>query len=111
MEITPKMIKAIGLLYEGKTKQEIANDLKISVSTLNRWTNNDDFKAALVAVASQQFGQLVPEATATIREIMGDTAAKPGDRLNAARTVLEYAKVLDRSAMDANVTLRVVYDE
>ena len=109
MEITPKMMKAIGMLYEGRSKQAIAKELKITIGTLNRWTNDPDFKAATVAVAVQQVGQLVPEAVRTIREVMTDDMAKPTERLNAARTVLEYAKVLDQHELDQQITLRVEY--
>lgn len=109
MEMTPKMFKAVSLLYEGKSKKEIAEELKISAATLGRWLNDPDFKAATVSVASQQIGQLVPDAVQTIQRVMFDDMAKPAERLNAARTVLEYARVLDREEMDREITVRVEY--
>lgn len=109
MELTPKMFKAISLLYEGKSKAQVAEELKITPGTLNRWTNDPDFKAATVSVATQQMGDLVPQAVQTIKGVMGDTMAKPSDRLNAARTVLEYARVMDKAEQDSAITLRVEY--
>lgn len=109
MEVTPKMYRAISLLYEGKSKADVAAELKISAGTLNRWTNDPDFKAATVAVATQQIGQLVPEAVQTVKRVMNDQGAKASDRLAAARTVLEYAKIAEREEQDRAVTVRVEY--
>lgn len=103
------MFRAIALQYEGKSKQEIAEELHISIGTLNRWTNDPDFKAAVVSIATQQIGQLVPQAVQTIQGIMSDDLAKPAEKLNAARTVLEYAKIAEREEQDKSITLRVEY--
>lgn len=109
MEMTPKQYRAISLLYEGKSKADVAAELKISTGTLTRWTNDPDFKAATVAVATQQIGQLVPEAVQTVKRIMGDPGARSSDQLAAAKTVLEYAKIADRGEMERAVTVRVEY--
>lgn len=109
MELTPKVYRAISLLYEGRSKTDVAAELKISIGTLTRWTNDPDFKAATVAVATQQIGQLVPEAVQTIKRVMNDQGAKASDRLAAARTVLEYSRITDRQEQDRAVTVRVEY--
>lgn len=109
MELTTKHFKAIALLYEGKSKTQIAKELKITAGTLNRWTNDPDFKTALVAMATQQIGELVPQAVNTLGQVMADDMAKPADRLNAAKAVLDYARITDRKDMEQEITLRVEY--
>lgn len=109
MELTTKHFKAIALLYEGRSKAEIAQELKITVGTLNRWTNDPDFKTALVSMATQQIGELVPQAVNTLGKVMADPMTKASDRLNAARTVLEYARIADRKDMEQDITLHVEY--
>lgn len=109
MELTPKMFRAIDLIYDGMTKQAVAAELKISIGTLNRWTNDPDFKAATVALAAQRIGQLVPEAVQTIQQVMSDPCSKSSDRLAAAKTVLEYAKITEREEQDKTITVRVEY--
>lgn len=109
MELTPKHFTAIRLMYEGKSKEEIALQLKVSTTTVGRWANDPDFKKAVVDNAVQQIGTLVPEAVTTIRNVMKSENSRQSDKLNAAKTILEMAHIADKAAMDANINLRVEY--
>lgn len=106
MEITPKMLKAIALLYEGKSKQATAFELGLSIKTINRWTDDADFKRAMVDMAAQQIGQLVPEAVTTLSRVMRE--GRHAEQLQAARTILEYAAIGERQDSALKVSIEYV---
>lgn len=106
MEITPKMMKAIALLYQGKSKQATAFELGMSIKTINRWTEEPDFKRAMVEMAAQQIGQLVPQAVTTLSRVMAE--GRHAEQLQAARTVLEYAAIGERQESAVKVSIEYV---
>jgi len=93
-----KQAKAIAALFSSKTLQEAAESLKINESTLFRWMQRPAFKKAFlvakqraVSQAITQLQQATGDAVKALKKIINDKVAPPGNRVTAARTVLEMA--------------------
>jgi len=57
-KLSPKQTKAILLLLEGKTPEEIAKTLRLHSKTLYRWLEKDkDFKEALQEAKAKIFNE------------------------------------------------------
>ena len=109
MEMTAKQYRCIELLYQGTDHATICEELKITPKTLQKWTTDSDFKRASVELATQQIGELVPQAVQTLKSIIEDRKAKPETKLHTAKAILDYAKIEDRSDLEKSVHVKVEY--
>lgn len=89
---------AIAALLTAPTIADAAHEVGISEPTLWRWMQDDDFKTEFLTAKKQVLSQSISNlqqaagaAVATLRTIMGDTAAPAPSRIQAARTILEYS--------------------
>jgi len=97
-KLSPKQTKAILLLLEGKTPEEIAKTLRLHSKTLYRWLEKDkDFKEALQEAKAKIFNEalenlkaLSNEAVNTLRDLL-TSRHKDTARLGSAKTILELA--------------------
>lgn len=97
-KLSPKQTKAILLLLEGKTPEEIAKTLGLHSKTLYRWLEKDkDFKEALQEAKAKIFNEalenlkaLSNEAVNTLRDLL-TPRHKDTARLGSAKTILELA--------------------
>lgn len=81
-----------------KTKAEAAEVAGIAPRTLRRYFEDEDFQQAykrafggMVEDATRQAQQSIAPALSTLREIMEDTETQPTARIQASRSVLEFA--------------------
>jgi transposase-like protein len=97
-KLNAKQTKAILLLIEGKTPEEISRVLGIHSKTLYRWLEKDiDFKKAFQEAKESIFNEalenlksLSREAVNTLRDLL-TSRHKDTARLGSAKTILELA--------------------
>jgi len=92
-----KQEKAILLLLQNKTIEEIANQLRISKRTVYKWLQREDFKQRFAEVRQELFAEaleqlkvLTKEAINTLEDILKN-GTKETSRVTASKTVLELA--------------------
>jgi transposase-like protein len=104
---------AADLLARGKTCREVARALGIAEKTLYNWRKRPAVQRAiynmqqeLIESSESQHVALMPEAIATLTEIMNDPGARASDRIAASRALLNGAaayqerKLLERTVSD-----------
>lgn len=104
---------AVELLARGKTCREVARALGIAEKTLYNWRQRPAVQRAIYSLQqdiidlSEAKGlALMPDAIATLTEIMNDETARASDRIAASRALLNGAaayqerKILERTVSD-----------
>ena len=85
-KLTPKQEQAAMLYACGKSRQEIAEQLSVSVQTLTRWRAMDSFKERQEEHLQEFLRELQPVALSVIVDLLKDP--NPWVRVNAAREIL-----------------------
>lgn len=95
---TRKQEIAIAALLSSPTIAEAALAVGVGEQTLWRWQQEPDFKEAFRDAKKQVLSQAITnlqcnvgEAAATLKSIMTDKESPASSRIQAARTILEYA--------------------
>jgi transposase-like protein len=104
---------AADLLARGKTCREVARALGITEKTLYNWRKRPAVQRAIYNMQQELIDSnesrhvaLMPEAIATLTEIMNDPEARASDRIAASRALLNGAaayqerKLLERTVSD-----------
>lgn len=98
MPMTPAKERCIAALLTSKTKREAAEKAGVSEKTLRTYFEDEEFcchyrKAfsGMVQDAAGTAQQLIAPALSTLQDIMEDETANGGTRIQAARSLLEYA--------------------
>ena len=104
---------AADLLARGKTCREVARALGIAEKTLYNWRKRPAVQRAIYNMQQELIDSsesrnlaLMPEAIATLTEIMADPNARASDRIAASRALLNGAaayqerKLLERTVAD-----------
>lgn len=104
---------AVDLLARGKTCKEVARALNINERTLYSWRKKPAVQRAIYATQQELMdsggGQgitVVPQAVATLTEIMNNPEARAADRIAASRALISGAsafqerKLLERTIAD-----------
>ncbi len=96
--LTPKQMRAIEALLKEPTTAAAAKDAKISETTLWRWLQEPLFSAAYRTARGRLLeGTLTAlqaasiRAVETLRAVLDEAVAKPGERVSAARCILEFS--------------------
>lgn len=111
-DLTAKQQKAIAALLHEKTIRDAAAACGTSETTLYRWLGEEAFAAAYRDARSKTFAAaltniqtLTTEAADTLRAVLTDETARPGEKVTAARSILEYAlKARDLFEVEARLT-------
>lgn len=111
--LTERQRLAVDLLARGKTCREVARSLNITERTLYAWRRKPVVQRAIYATQQELMdsggGQgitVVPQAVATLAEIMNDPEARAADRIAASRALISGAsayqerKLLERTIAD-----------
>ena len=109
MTLNQKHFTAMALEYQGKSISAICAELGITPLTFSKWRKSPEYKSALVAMATQQIGELLPEATATLGAVMRDESAKPSERINAAKAIFEYSHLGDQKDLEKAIKVQIEY--
>ena len=100
-ELTPKQLRAAEMLGSGSTKKAAAEDVCVTVATINRWLDIPEFKDARARAIDKYIGDIVPDAVNTLASMLEEES--PWIRMQGARAILSlHAK---RNEGDASVTV------
>jgi transposase len=95
--LTHKQERAITLLLQNKSTEEIASELRVNQSTVYRWLKQDAFKERFNEVRQELFNEalnslktLTKQAIDTLDDILKN-GTKETSRVTASKTVLELA--------------------
>lgn len=110
-KISRKQELAIAALLTAPTIDQAAKIAGIGSVTLRRWMQNpefdDHYRAARREAVSQAIAQLQKassEAVKVLRDVMGDNEAPHGNRVTAAKTVLEMSlKAIELEDLEVRV--------
>ena len=113
MSLTPAQENAAIALAQGKGFVEVAKAAKVSRRTLWEWRQGPEF-AQLVTTTRRELWQagiskavaMVEDALEVAREIAlgDDPSARPSDRLQACKVILDLAGKLDAMELEARIT-------
>mgnify|MGYP000434881120 CR=1 FL=1 len=92
-ELNDKQVLAIALLSTGQTQTDVAAQLDLSVSTVSRWNNQDNYKIALYQARKAQFDAIADKVRdarlKAINTLIGELdAPETKHRLQAAVALL-----------------------
>ncbi len=97
-ELTPKQQKALDALLTEPTVTKAAKLARLSEVTLYRWLQEPIFAGAYKAARGRLLeGTLTAlqaasiRAVETLRAVLDDAVAKPGEKVSAARSILEFS--------------------
>ena len=96
--LRPREFRAIRALLTEPTIEKAAKAAKVGERTLHRWMRRDDFREAFDAARKEalsiSIGSLqvaTSDAVRALRSVLTDESTRPGDRISAARMVLDFA--------------------
>jgi transcriptional regulator with XRE-family HTH domain len=94
-ELSPRQMLAVGYFARGASGKEVASALGVSQATICAYRRNSQFNEAIHEEQQALFEQVggktlstVLEAIRTLKDIMGDPAARDSDRIAAARAII-----------------------
>lgn len=95
---TRKQEAVIAALLSARTLQDAAQTAGISVRTLRRWLENDDFrekyrraKSELVGFATGRLKGAMAKAVAVLEDVAETKDSPPAARVSASRAIVELA--------------------
>lgn len=94
-----KRQEALLLMARGLSCKQVSDQTGIPIQTLYNWRSSEStFRAELARLQRALYAEgvgalcgLVRQAAESLAGVMNDSAAKDGDRIAAARTVLQFA--------------------
>jgi hypothetical protein len=86
-------MKVAELLMAGKTRREVADELKCSLKTVDAVKSDPDYKQMFYEKYTAQIEQLVPVALVRLRQLLED------DKTQATAQIAAIREVLDRSCL------------
>ena len=103
--MTPKQEKALAALLTAHTMREAAQQAGIDERTLRRYLQEPEFlteyrkvSGEILRNARMTAQQSITPALDTLRSVCADREARAGDRIAAARSLLEWAVKLTEAA-------------
>lgn len=88
--MTGKQYHAIRLLIEGKSQQQVADEVGVNRNTIGNWLRNAEFKEEYDKQVKDVMSVLAGEAMAHLADLMRN-ASSESVRLNACRDILSRA--------------------
>lgn len=113
LKLTPRQVKALGLLLEGMTVRQTADLANVSERQIYRWLRQADFKGALheqqnamLLTTSAKLLVLAEQATRSLEDILQDPGAKGQGvaSLTADRILSQTLKWRDWASIEERVT-------
>jgi predicted transcriptional regulator len=99
--LTVRQYEAVALVAAGRTPDEAAALLGVSVRTVRRYLSSDEVAAELRTAYRQRIAELfretisaAPDAIRTLREITKDRSAAEHARVTAARAIMDHCQRL-----------------
>lgn len=111
MEMNANMLKCIQMMvYTDKQKQEIAQELKVSGTTVSRWQDREDFQQELRNEMHRGFNSLALKARRRLEELID--SKNDGVALGACKEVLNKAGYMETQKLEVkDTTINVAIEE
>jgi hypothetical protein len=113
-ELNAKQLRAIESLLSEPTTRAAAKAAGVSEVTLWRWLNEPAFAEAyrearshLLETTLTALQSASGDAVKTLRNVLNDEQARPGEKVSAARAILEYA-LKSREILEVEERLRAL---
>ena len=93
--LTEKQDKAITMLIEGQTKTAVANELKISRTTLYKWLDDKEFTAEMHRRGQKMCDEALNDAKLDVKKLLGElkkmalTSENENIKLTAINSLLD----------------------
>lgn len=102
MELSAKMLKCINLMvYTDKQKQEIAQELNVSGTTISRWQDREDFQEELRNEMHRGFNSLAIKARKKLDQLID--SKNDGVALGACKEVLNKAGYMETQKVEQKI--------
>lgn len=97
------------LLIEGKTQQQVADEVGVNRNTIGNWLRNAEFKEEYDKQVKELMSVLAGEALANLAELMRN-ASSESVRLNACKDILSRAgfDATSRSKVEMDVPQDII---
>ncbi|MGE0545154.1 MAG: helix-turn-helix domain-containing protein [Dehalococcoidia bacterium] len=111
LALTIRQQEAIALIASGRTQEDTAAILGISMRTLRRYLASNEVAAELRAAYRERLSALLrasltaaPEALRTLHQVAADRAAPEHARVSASRAILEHSlRLYEAADLDARL--------
>ena len=93
--LTENQNKAINMLIEGNTKTAVANELKISRTTLYKWLDDEEFTAEMHRRGQKMCDEALNDAKLDVKKLLGElkkmalTSENENIKLSAINSLLD----------------------
>ena len=92
--LTKKKKIAVIRLFEGATLKSISQEIDCHINTIENWKNNEEFQQARIDYSIYALNHLLPDAVASLSQLINHSKTPAMVRLQAIQTVLKHANLL-----------------
>lgn len=93
-KLTKKKKIAVIRLFEGATLKSISQEIDCHINTIENWKNNEEFQQARIDYSIYALNHLLPDAVASLSQLINHSKTPAMVRLQAIQTVLKHANLL-----------------
>ena len=92
--LTKKKKIAVIRLFEGATLKSISQEIDCHINTIENWKNNEEFQQARIDYSIYALNHLLPDAVASLSQLINHSKTPAMVKLQAIQTVLKHANLL-----------------
>lgn len=92
--LTKKKKIAVIRLFEGATLKSISQEINCHINTIENWKNNEEFQQARIDYSIYALNHLLPDAVASLSQLINHSKTPAMVKLQAIQTVLKHANLL-----------------
>lgn len=92
--LTKKKKIAVIRLFEGATLKSISQEIDCHINTIENWKNNEEFQQARIDYSIYALNHLLPDAVASLSQLINHSKTPAMVKLQAVQTVLKHANLL-----------------
>lgn len=92
--LTKKKKIAVIRLFEGATLKSISQEIGCHINTIENWKNNEEFQQARIDYSIYALNHLLPDAVASLSQLINHSKTPAMVKLQAIQTVLKHANLL-----------------
>lgn len=96
--LTKKKKIAVIRLFEGATLKSISQEIDCHINTIENWKNNEEFQQARIDYSIYALNHLLPDAVASLSQLINHSKTPAMVRLQAIQTVLKHANLLSNNS-------------
>lgn len=97
--LTKKKKIAVIRLFEGATLKSISQEIDCHINTIENWKNNEEFQQARIDYSIYALNHLLPDAVASLSQLINHSKTPAMVKLQAIQTVLKHANLLSDNSI------------